>query len=83
MGLMKQYYDDKWVKFAQVLHENGDWNGAEQLKVQIMDMRKKLLGAEHPSTLKVMGNLAATYSTQGRWNEVEHVKQQKSDQTGD
>ena len=23
IGLMKQYYDDKWAKFAQVLSENG------------------------------------------------------------
>jgi hypothetical protein len=26
-----------------------------------MDMRKKLLGAEHPDTLSSMGNLASTY----------------------
>ena len=38
-----------------------------------MDMRKKLLGAEHPHTLTSMGNLAATYRNQGKWNEAEQL----------
>ena len=33
---------------------------------QVMDMRKKLLGAEHPDTLISMVNLAYTYRVQGR-----------------
>ena len=43
---------------AAVIKENGDWNNAEQLEVQVMDMRKKLLGAEHPHTLYSMANIA-------------------------
>jgi len=35
------------------LRENGDFNNAEQLEVQVMDMRKKLLGVEHPDTSAV------------------------------
>jgi len=46
IGLVKQYYDDKWSNLALVMHENGDWNNAEQLKVEIIDMMIKLLGAE-------------------------------------
>ena len=38
-----------------------------------MEMRKKLLGAEHPSTLTSMGNLASTYLNKGRWNEAEQL----------
>ena len=41
-----------------------------------MDMKKKLLGAEHPDTLNSMGNLAVTYSNQGRWNEAEQLEVQ-------
>ena len=26
------------------------WNESEQLQIQVMDVRKKLLGAEHPET---------------------------------
>ena len=39
-----------------------------------MDMRKKLLGAEHPQTLTSMANLASTYRNQGRWNEAEQLE---------
>ena len=74
MGLIKEYYDDKCNNFALVMGENGDWNKAEELVVQMMNMRKKLLGAEHPSTLKSMQHLAGTYWYQGRWNEAEQLE---------
>jgi hypothetical protein len=79
IGLIKQYYNDKWINFALVLGENGDFNNAEQLEVQVMDMRKKLLGAEHPETLSSMANLASTYRDQGRWNEAEKLEVQVMD----
>ena len=81
IGLVRQYYDDKWMNFALVLGENGDFNNTEELKVQVMDMRKKVLGAEHPHTLSSMGNLASTYLNQGRWNEAEKLFFQVIDMT--
>jgi hypothetical protein len=44
-----------------------------------MDMRKKLLGAEHPDTLISVANLATTYWNQGRWNEAEQLDIQVMD----
>ena len=79
MGLIKQYYDDEWINFALVLQENGDFNSAEQLEVQVMDMRKKILGADHPDTLRSIANLASTYRNQGRWNEAEQLDIQVMD----
>ena len=80
IGAIEQYYDDsKWSKFALVLRENGDLNNAEQLAVQIMNMRKKLLGAEHPDTLTSMANLARIYRDQGRWNVAEQLEVQVMD----
>jgi Tetratricopeptide repeat len=79
MGLIRQYYDDKFSNFAFVLWENGDWVTAEQLELQVMDIRKKLLGLEHPDTLSSMGNLASTYYNQGRWNEAEQLELQVMD----
>ena len=76
MGFIKQYYDDEWNNFALVLKENGAFNSAEQLETQVMDMRKKLLGAEHPDTLSSMANLALTYRNKGRWNEAEQLQVQ-------
>ena len=50
------------------------WDEAEQLQIQVMEMRKKLYGAEHPQTLSIMANLASTYMNQGRWNEAMRLK---------
>ena len=44
-----------------------------------MDMSKKLLGAEHPDTLRSMANLSTTYWNQGRWNEAEQLEIQVMD----
>ena len=77
--LIEQYYDDKYSKFAFVMSENGDWNNAEQLLVQVFNMRKKLLGADHLETLRSMANLANIYDSQGRWNEAEQLQVQVMD----
>ena len=44
--------DSAWKRWGTVKYS------AEQLEVQVLDMSKKLLGAEHPETLRSMGNLA-------------------------
>ena len=41
-----------------------------------MEIRKRVLGAEHPSTLTSMANLASTYRNQGRWKEAEELEVQ-------
>ena len=76
MGVIKQYYDDKWNNFALVFYENGDYDNAEQLVIQVMEMRMKLLGAEHPHSLISMADLAITYWSQGRWNNAEQLEVQ-------
>ena len=79
MGLTKTYYDDKWNNFIFVMKEIGDGKHAEQLGVQVLDMRKRLLGAEHPDTIVSMGNLAIVYSSQRMWNEAEQLESQVLD----
>ena len=44
-----------------------------------MEMRKKVLGAEHPDTLISMENLAGTYSSWGKWNKAEQLEVQVLD----
>jgi len=46
------------------------------LEVQVMEIRKKVLGPEHLDTLTVMGSLASTYQSQGRWKEAEELQVQ-------
>jgi hypothetical protein len=52
------------------------WDEAEELEVQVMEMSRIKLGADHPSTLTSMANLAATYWNQGRWDEAEELEVQ-------
>jgi hypothetical protein len=39
-----------------------------------METRKRIQREEHPDTLTIMGNLASTYNSQGRWKEAELLK---------
>jgi hypothetical protein len=48
----------------------GRWREAEELFVQVMETRKRVLGEEHPDTLTSMNNLAWTWNHQGRHDEA-------------
>jgi tetratricopeptide (TPR) repeat protein len=75
VGVTQMYDDDiQMSRFALVFYENGYWNEAEKLQVDVMELRKRLLGAEHPDTWTSMVNLADTYRQQGRWNEAEKLQ---------
>ncbi|KAF1829023.1 hypothetical protein BDW02DRAFT_510943, partial [Decorospora gaudefroyi] len=50
----------------------GRWDDAEKLFVQVMETRKTKLGADHPSTLASMNNLAYTQKLLGR--EIEAIE---------
>jgi hypothetical protein len=63
-------------KFARTLLSDGRYEEAEELFVEVMETRKRVLGDEHPDTLTSMANLAATYRNQGRWNEAEKLEVQ-------
>ncbi|KAB5581159.1 hypothetical protein GE09DRAFT_1168377 [Coniochaeta sp. 2T2.1] len=52
----------------------GQWRDAEGFLIQATNIRKELLGEEHPSTLTSLGDLALTYSNQGRWKEAESLE---------
>ncbi|KAK3359535.1 hypothetical protein B0T25DRAFT_101496 [Lasiosphaeria hispida] len=56
-----------------VYYDEGRWDDAEKLFVQVMETRKTKLGADHPDTLTSMANLASTYRNQGRWEEAEKL----------
>jgi hypothetical protein len=42
-----------------------------------METSKTVLGAEHPSTLTSMANLASMYRNYGRWKEAEELQVQE------
>jgi hypothetical protein len=63
-------------KCAMTLFSDGRYNEAEELFLQVMETRKRVLGEEHPGTLNSMANLASTFWNQGRWKEAEELEVQ-------
>jgi hypothetical protein len=49
------------ANLASTYRNQGRWEEAEKLLVQVMETRKTKLGADHPSTLTSMNNLAWTW----------------------
>jgi len=64
------------ANLAAIYNNQGRWKEAEELEVQVLQMRKRILGEEHPFTLTSMANLAVTYRNQGRWKEAEDLEVQ-------
>ncbi|KAF1813614.1 HET-domain-containing protein [Eremomyces bilateralis CBS 781.70] len=63
-------------RYGTCLYEDGRWNEAEGPFTQVLEMKKRLLGLEHPDTLTSMANLASTYRNQGRWDAAEELEVQ-------
>jgi tetratricopeptide (TPR) repeat protein len=61
---------DQYANLASTYRNQGRWKEAEELFVQVMETRKRVLGAEHPDTLTSMSNLAFTWKRQGRGAEA-------------
>jgi tetratricopeptide (TPR) repeat protein len=63
-------------RYGSCLYEDGRWDEAEKVSLQVIKIRNEKLGADHPSTLTSMANLAIIYSQQGRENKAEKLKRQ-------
>jgi tetratricopeptide (TPR) repeat protein len=61
------------ARFYLAYDENGRWNTAEKLQLQVMRETTRALGENHPDTLGSMSNLAITYRNRGRFKEAEEL----------
>ncbi|KAJ6114394.1 hypothetical protein N7486_000172 [Penicillium sp. IBT 16267x] len=66
------------IVLAVAYRDDGRWQKAEQLFLQVIETCKSKLGEDHPDTLSsmanlAMANLASTYWNQGRWDEAEQL----------
>ncbi|KAF2191284.1 hypothetical protein K469DRAFT_437327, partial [Zopfia rhizophila CBS 207.26] len=68
----KKKMDLQW-RYGTCLDADGRWSEAEIAYSQVLEMEKKEVGVEHPSTLTSMTNLASTFWNQGRWKEAEEL----------
>jgi len=48
------------ANLAATYWNQGRWDEAEKLEVQVMEIRKRVLKADHPDRLTSMANMAAT-----------------------
>ncbi|KAF2189111.1 HET-domain-containing protein [Zopfia rhizophila CBS 207.26] len=71
----KKKMDLQW-RYGTCLDADGRWSEAEIAYSQVLEMEKKEVGVEHPSTLTSMANLASTFWNQGRWKEAEELEVQ-------
>ena len=69
----RMYGEEEYIKFAFVYSENGFLKETEELEMRVLEVRKRILGEDHPDTLRSMANLAVTYSRQGREGEAEEL----------
>ncbi|TRT70015.1 MAG: tetratricopeptide repeat protein, partial [Microcystis sp. M_OC_Ca_00000000_S217Cul] len=56
---------------AALYDSQGRYTEAEPLYLEALDLRKRLLGDNHPSVALSLNNLAALYCYQGRYTEAE------------
>jgi tetratricopeptide (TPR) repeat protein len=73
-------YLERWASIlynaAWYSNDKGNYEMAEKMNRRAVDGYDKVLGAEHPSTLKSISNLALTFWNQGRWKEAEELEVQ-------
>ena len=73
IGRTTSLTENQVFKFGYTFLENGLYDAAEELQLQVLESWRRVLGAEHPDTLIAMDNLASTYSRQGRMEEAEQL----------
>src|SRR4051794_37071726 len=61
------FHSDKHGQLGFNILEPGMMEGGRGAGGQVMDKRKRVLGAEHTDTLTSITNLASTYRNQGQW----------------
>ncbi|KAM0251725.1 hypothetical protein ACHAQJ_008046 [Trichoderma viride] len=63
-------------RYGICLYDDGRYQEAETVFKQVVETRKRKLGANHPDTLKSIHNLAGTYMKQDRLEDAENLNVQ-------
>ena len=61
---------------ATTYREQGSYANAQRLYEQTLEIRRRVLGPEHPETLGSMLGLANAYEVQNKYVEAERLHQQ-------
>ena len=71
--MVDNYFDDAHEKFGRMLSEQGYADEAEKFQIQVLDVRSRTLGEEHPDTMRAMGDLAISYRSLGKYADAEKL----------
>ena len=69
----KESQGDILSKAGECFRITGKYAEAEQMNRRALQLKEQVLGAEHPSTLDSMNNLAVVLSSQGKYAEAEQM----------
>jgi tetratricopeptide (TPR) repeat protein len=72
-GDVKEKVELTW-RVAMCLYRDGRFEESEIWHLQIVKIKKAVLGEGHSDTLTSMANLASVYRDQGRWKEAEELQ---------
>ena len=53
-----------------------EYQEAEELAIQVLELQRKRLGHEHRDTLSTQSNLALIFHAQGKWSDAENLQRQ-------
>ncbi|KIJ93731.1 hypothetical protein K443DRAFT_12658 [Laccaria amethystina LaAM-08-1] len=67
------------ANLAATYQNLGKYTEAERMEIQVLDARNRILGVEHPETIKALSQLAETYQNLGKYTEAEKLKIQGLD----
>ena len=73
IGRTTSFTENQVFEIGYTFLENGLYNAAEELQLQVLESWRRVLGVEHPDTLMTMHNLAFTYNLQRRTKEAEQL----------
>ena len=73
------YFDDGYEKFGWLLEEQGYSTEAEDLQVQVLNVRKRVLGVDNLDTIRAMAHLAPTYASLGKYMKAKKLEKQVLD----
>ncbi|KAL9573929.1 hypothetical protein ACKAV7_001921 [Fusarium commune] len=63
-------------RVSYFLYKRGRWREKEPVDRRALDLRREVLGEEHPDTMWSMADLAVTYHQQGRYDKAESIYQE-------
>jgi hypothetical protein len=69
------------TKLARTLYAEGDLDGARALQERALDVRRQVLGDDHPHTLTAMNDLGVTLHAQGNLGGARDLQSARSTAT--